>query len=171
LTQVERGEVNLGLVGQTTGKPHLEFRHLTSDHMVLVVPAGHPLAKRKGVSLEQLTGYPLILREAGSGLRHFFEKALEQVGRSLSDFRIALELGSNEAIKESVLRGVGVAVLSDLAVRKELQAGKLRALGLSDLNCDRELYIVLDRRRVLSLPGRLFLNFLETQPGTANEPA
>jgi DNA-binding transcriptional LysR family regulator len=164
MAQVERGEVNLGLVGQTAPKPHLEFRHLATDHMVLVVPANHVLSKRKAVSLKQLAGYPLVMRETGSGLRHFFEKSLEQAGKSLSDLSVVLELGSNEAIKESVLQGVGVAILSDYAVQKELKAGQLHALTLSDLPCAREMYIVQDKRRVLALPARLFLNFLEHHP-------
>jgi DNA-binding transcriptional LysR family regulator len=164
IAQVERGQVNLGLVGRKTDKPHLEFRYLASDRMVLVVPKGHPLSRRKKVSLKQLAGYPLVLREAGSGLRHCFVKSLERAGKSLANLRIALELGSNEAIKEAVLRGIGVALLSTYAVQKELQTGRLVAREVSDLRCDRDMYVVLDRRRVLPLPARVFLNFLEAHP-------
>ena len=130
----------------------------------LVVPAGHALSRRKKVSVKHLPRYPLILREVGSGLRHCFEKSLDKAGLSLADLRIALELGSNEAIKEAVLRGVGVAILSTYAVQKELRAEQLHALRVSDLHCDRDMYIVQDRRRVLPLPARLFLLFLETHP-------
>jgi DNA-binding transcriptional LysR family regulator len=170
LGQVERGEVSLGLVGRKTDNPHLEFRYLVSDTMVLVVPPGHALSRRKKVSVAQLARQPLILREVGSGLRHCFEKSLERAGRSLTDFRVTLELGSNEAIKEAVLRGAGVAILSTFAVRKELKAGRLHALQVSDLRCDRDMYVVRDRRRVVPLPARLFLLFLETHPVTAEMP-
>src|SRR5262249_17308842 len=132
--------------------------------MVLVVPPGHPLARRKKVSLKQLCGLALVLREVGSGSRHCFEKSLEQVGRSLSDFRVALELGSNEAIKDAVLRGMGVAVLSLYAVQDDVAGGRLIALELSDLRCDRDMFVVQDRRRVLPAPARLFRNFLEANP-------
>jgi LysR family transcriptional regulator, low CO2-responsive transcriptional regulator len=164
MAQVERGEVSLGLVGRKSDNPHLEFRYLASDRMVLVVPPGHPLSKRKKVSVKQLAGHALVLRETGSGLRHCFEKSLERVGRSLADFRVALELGSNEAVKEAVLRGVGVAVLSVYAVQKELKANQLHALAVSDLHCDRDMFIVQDKRRVLPLPARLLLLFLENHP-------
>jgi DNA-binding transcriptional LysR family regulator len=164
MAQVERGEVSLGLVGRKTDNPHLEFRFFARDRMVLVVPSGHPLSRRKTVTVKQLCGHALILREAGSGLRHCFEKSLERAGRSLVDLRVALELGSNEAIKEAVLQGIGVAVLSSYAVQKELDAGRLHALEVSDLRCDRDMYIVQDRRRVLPLPARLFLLFLDTHP-------
>jgi DNA-binding transcriptional LysR family regulator len=160
IAQVERGEVSLGLVGRKTDNPHLEFRHLTSDRMVLAVPAGHPLSRRRKVTVRQLLRHALVLREVGSGLRHCFEKSLDKAGLSLADLRIALELGSNEAIKEAVLRGVGVAILSSYAVQKEIRGGQLHALTVTDLHCDRDMFVVQDRRRVLSLPARLFLLFL-----------
>jgi DNA-binding transcriptional LysR family regulator len=164
ISQVERGEVSVGLVGRKTDSPHLEFRYLASDRMILVVPPDHALSKRKKLSVKQLAGHPLVLREVGSGLRHCFEKSLDKVGLSLADLRVALELGSNEAIKEAVLRGVGIAILSTYAVQKELRAGQLHGLAVSDLHCDRDMFVVQDRRRVLSLPARLFLLFLETHP-------
>jgi DNA-binding transcriptional LysR family regulator len=164
LAQVERGGVSLGLVGQKAEKPHLEFRYLASDRMMLVVPRGHVLGKRKALSVRELTGFPLVLREAGSGLRHCFQKSLEKAGLSLSDLRVTLELGSNEAIKAAVLKGAGIAILSTHAVQTELKTRQLRALKVSDFQCERDMFIVLDRRRVLPLPARLFLNFLETHP-------
>jgi DNA-binding transcriptional LysR family regulator len=162
--QVERGEVSIGLVGRKADNPHLEFRYLTRDQMVLVAPPGHALSRKKKVTVDQLAAHPLILREAGSGLRHCFEQSLERAGRSLAELRVALELGSNEAIKEAVQQGVGVAVLSALAVQKELKARRLHALEVQDVHCDREMFVVRDHRRVPSLPARLFLTFLETNP-------
>jgi DNA-binding transcriptional LysR family regulator len=159
--QVERGDVSLGLLGRKTDSPHLEFRHLASDRMVLVVPAGHPLGKRKKCTARQIAAYPLVVRESGSGTRHFFEKTLAEAGLSLADFQIVLELGSNEAIKEAVLRGIGAAVLSVWAVQKELKTGQLRAVAISDLDAEREMFIVSDKRRVLPLPARLFLDFVQ----------
>jgi DNA-binding transcriptional LysR family regulator len=165
LRQVERGEVNLGLVGRKDDDPHLEFRFLTSDRMVLVAPDGHALIKKKKkVTVDQLTAHALVLQVGGSGLRHCFEKALMKAGRSLGELRVTLELGSNEAIKDAVLRGMGVAVLSLYAVRKELKSGELHALEIKDVHCDREMFVVLDRRRVTPLPARLFLLFLEANP-------
>ena len=95
---------------------------------------------------------------------------MDKAGLSLADLRVALELGSNEAIKEAVLRGVGVAILSTYAVQKELKGGQLHSLEVSDLYCDRDMFVVQDRRRVLSLQARLFLNFLETHPIAAETP-
>jgi DNA-binding transcriptional LysR family regulator len=161
---VERGEAHLGLVGHKADNPDLEFHFLASDRMVFVVPPGHALSGQKTVSASELVGHPLVLREVGSGLRLCFEKALERVGRSLADFRVALEIGSNEAVKEAVARGIGVAVLSVYAVRKEVEAGHLIALEGSDLKCDRDMFVVRDKRQVLPPPARTFLTFLRSSP-------
>jgi DNA-binding transcriptional LysR family regulator len=169
LSQVEHGQAQLGLVGMKGNHPHLEYRSFACDKLVLIVPAGHPWAKRKRITLQQLSGQPLILREIGSGSRWCLEQALATAGKSARDLHIILELGSNEAIKEAVLRGMGVSILSSLAVQKELQAERLHAIELSDLPLKRDMYVVWDRRRVLPIPARLFLDFLEPCPGAAHK--
>jgi DNA-binding transcriptional LysR family regulator len=168
--QVERGEVSLGLLGRKADSPHLEFRFLATDRMVLIAAPGHPLAAKRQVTVDQLAAYPLILREAGSGLRHCFEKSLDRAGRSLADLRVALELGSNEAIKEAALRGVGLAVLSVLAVQKELDAGRLKAVQVKGIKCERDMFVVQDRRRVPPLPARLFLSLIDDKPVQKSVP-
>jgi DNA-binding transcriptional LysR family regulator len=170
LHQVEHGRVHLGLVGRKSASPHLEFRPFATDEMVLIVPPGHRWARLERVSLKQLGREPLILREAGSGSRGCLEQALAQAGQSLATFAVALELGSNEAIKEAVLRGLGVAVLSTHAVQKELDAGRLHALRVRELSLEREMFVAWDRRRVLPIPARLFLTFLESSPGAGPTP-
>jgi DNA-binding transcriptional LysR family regulator len=164
MDDVEHGRANLGLVGRKSDKPHLEFRSFAQDEMVLVVSPKHAWHKRRRVSLAQLCGQPVILREVGSGLRHCFEKSLTRVGRSVGDLHVALELGSNEAIKEAVMRNIGVAVLSTYAVKKELKRGSLHGVKVTDLDCDRERFVVQERRRVLPPPGRIFRFFLDSNP-------
>lgn len=162
--QVERGEVSVGLVGRKTDNPNIEFKFLAGDRMALVAPPGHALSRKKTVTVDELAAHPLVLREAGSGLRHCFEKALDRAGRSMAELRVALELGSNEAIKEAVRRGVGVAVMSVLAVQREIKSGTLQARVIKDIDCDREMFVVQDRRRVPPLTARLFLHFLDANP-------
>lgn len=173
LAEVEQGKVHLGLVGRKGAHPHLEFQQFAADHMVLVVPPGHAWRERKQVTLNELCTQPLILREAGSGLRWCLEKNLGRLGKSLEDLLIAAELGSNEAIKEAVVRGLGVAILSQYAVQRELDAGHLLGLRVTDLPCDRDIHLVWDRRRVLPRPARIFRHFLETHPvsGQAHKPS
>jgi DNA-binding transcriptional LysR family regulator len=160
--QVEHGQANLGLVGKRSDRPHLESRCFGTDTLALIVPAKHPWGQRKRVDLDELAGQPLILREAGSGSRWCLEQALAQAGKSLHDLDVGLELGSNEGIKEAVDQGMGVAVLSTLAVKKELHSGRLQALQVKGLALQRDLYVIWDKRRALSIPARLFIDLLES---------
>jgi LysR family transcriptional regulator, low CO2-responsive transcriptional regulator len=170
LQAVEHGHANLGLVGRKDDNPHLEFRSFACDQLVLVVPAEHPWAKRVRVSLKELYTQPLILREAGSGLRWCLEQALAEAGKAASKLQVTLELGSNEAIKDAVQRGMGLAVLSTHSIEQELTAGKLHAVAITGLKLARDIFAVWDRRRVLPIPARLFLDllgFCPDRPGPA----
>jgi len=162
LHQLERGEAQLGVVGGQIDNPHLVYRPFACDRLVLVVPADHAWRKRKCVSLAEMLRQPLVVREAGSGSRWCLERTLASAGHSGQRLRIALELGSNEAIKQAVLRGAGLAVLSDLTVAKELQAKKLHTVQVTGLPVKREIYVAWDRRRALPIPARLFLDFVES---------
>lgn len=167
LDQVEHGLVQLGLVGGKGDSPHLEYRAFARDRLVLVVAAKHPWQERTRISVAQLAEQPLILREPGSGSRWCLEQALAHVGKSLHDLQIALELGSNEAIKVAVLRGLGVSILSTHVVADELQSGQLHAIPVTGLALTRKLCAVWDRRRVLPIPARLFLDLLKPTRGAS----
>jgi DNA-binding transcriptional LysR family regulator len=167
LKQVEQGQVHVGLVGGRRNNQHLEFRPFACDKLLVVVPTTHPQACHKQISAKQLFRLPLILREPGSGSRWCLEDALGRAGKSIRDLHITLELGSNEAIKEAILRGLGASILSTHAVKKELEAGRLHGLRITDLPLKRDMFLVWDRRRVLPIPARLFVEFLQPCPGAA----
>ena len=170
MDQVEKGQVHLGLVGRKIDDPNLSFKEFATDEMVVIVPPNHRWHRRKRIAFKQFKKEPLILREQGSGSRWCFEQALTRSDHSLDDLQIALELGSNEAIKESVLEGMGVSVLSTHAVQKELKAKDLHAVTVPELTLERKLFIVIDKRRVLPAPARIFLHFLEGCPGAGTAP-
>ena len=94
--------------------------------------------------------------------RHVFESHLGP--RTRTALNIALELGSNVAIKDAVRRGLGVAFLSDLAVRKDLDSQELTRIEVEGLTLRREFYAVSDRRRPLPPQAVAFLRFAEANP-------
>ncbi|HVK11977.1 MAG TPA: selenium metabolism-associated LysR family transcriptional regulator [Gemmataceae bacterium] len=165
LRLVERGDAHLGLVGGQGGGSRLEFRKFAGDQLVLVVPAGHRWRRRRKVTVREFLAQPLIQRERGSGSRRCLERGLEGVGVTASSLNVVLELGSTEAIKEAVLRGVGLAILSRRAIEKEVRAGDLRAVEVDGLTLDRDIYLVRDRRRALPEPANLFLALVDREAG------
>jgi DNA-binding transcriptional LysR family regulator len=90
--------------------------------------------------------------------------SLGRLGVSAADLQVAAELGSTEAIKEAVVQGLGLAVLSRRAVQKDVRAGTLRALHVDGLTLDRDISIVRDRRRALPPAASAFLAFVRPAP-------
>lgn len=157
--QLDAGEASMGFVG-APGGPQFEARAFATDELVLVVPKGHPWWRKRRVAVADLAAQPFVQRERGSGSRRCFEQALARAGGTPAALTVVLELGSSEAVKGAVLGGAGVAVLSRHAVRAEVKAGALKPVAVAGLVCARDLFVVWDRRRVLSAPARLFLGFL-----------
>jgi DNA-binding transcriptional LysR family regulator len=164
LKDIDKGRATLGLVGQKTENPNLEYRTIASDSLVLIVHSGHPSLSRKSLSLKALKSERLIIREPGSGSRCALEQGLARAGTSLADLNVALELGSNAAIKDAVKRGLGVAFLSHLAVKKDLLSSELHTISVKHIDLHRDFYVVFNRRRPLPPAAAAFLHFLETHP-------
>ena len=171
LKDIEKGRATVGLVGQKTENAQLDFRPVGSDRLVLVVPCGHPAADRRTLSIRALQRQNLILREPGSGSRCVLEKGLEGAGLSLAVLNMTLELGSNAAIMDAVRRDLGVAFLSELPVRRDVDAGELRTVTVRGLDLARSLYLVFHRGRPLAPAALAFLQFLETHPLQSDQPS
>jgi DNA-binding transcriptional LysR family regulator len=161
---VTEGRVELGVVGARLPQRGLDFRELVPDEEVVVVPAGHPWHGRTDVTLEELAGEPLLIRERGSGTRAAFEAALEQAGVDLGRLRVAGEIGSNQAIKQAVKAGMGITVMSRIAVEEESRQGVLAFLRVRDLSVTRAFYIVTHKERSRSPVAEAFRLMLEGSP-------
>ncbi|WP_079664581.1 LysR family transcriptional regulator [Streptomyces sp. 3214.6] len=108
--KVRTGAVDLALIGTATAAPEgLEALTIVSERLVAAVPAGHPLAKRRRVTLRDLAAHPLVCMPPGTGLRTVFDRAC--AAQSLRP-AIALEASAADAMAGLAVRGLGVAVLS-----------------------------------------------------------
>jgi DNA-binding transcriptional LysR family regulator len=110
-----------------------------TDELVVIAAARHPLAGAGTVLPAALQAEPWVLREAGSGTRAVEEAALGRLGLRI---RAVLSLGSTEAIKRVVAEGVGLAIVSRLAVAAECAAGTLAVLPVVGLRIERALHLV-----------------------------
>ncbi|MFE2018756.1 LysR family transcriptional regulator [Streptomyces sp. NPDC059499] len=108
---VRTGAVDLALIGAAATTPDgLEALTIISERLIAAVPAGHPLAKQRRVTLRDLTAYPLVCMPPGTGLRTVLDRAC-----AAQDIRpsIALQASAADAIADLAARGLGVAVLSN----------------------------------------------------------
>jgi DNA-binding transcriptional LysR family regulator len=167
---VAEGHCDLAAVGARFDDARLHFEPLAEDEMVLVVPSRHPWARRGSVRLKDLPGQPFIVREVGSGSRQYAERALADRGLDSGRLHVVAEIGSNEAVREAVKAGSGVAILSRRAVQDDLKAGTLAAVRIESVRFQRQFYIASHRARTKSPACRAFLRFLGKGEAPADAP-
>ncbi|HXG15562.1 MAG TPA: selenium metabolism-associated LysR family transcriptional regulator [Calidithermus sp.] len=160
---VEEGRVEVGVVGARPSHRSLQARELMADELVLVVPADHPWAAVGTVTLAEVKGQPLVVRERGSGSRDALERALGEAGTDLSGFRVVGEMGSTQAIKQAVRAGVGLALISRRAVADECRAGLVSCVKVTDLRVARSFFLVTHRDRTRSPLAQAFVEFVESE--------
>jgi DNA-binding transcriptional LysR family regulator len=134
---VAGGQVELGVIGEAPLVPGLVAEPWVQDELVLIVPRGHPVARRRAVSPVALAGEPYITREEGSSTRGVAERYLSRLRVTLTP---AMELGSTEAIREAVAAGLGIALVSRHAVLARDR--RIVAVRLAGPRWTRDLLIV-----------------------------
>jgi len=156
------GKVEIGFVGYKAEDARLTFEKIWRDEMVLTVPKGHPWSRRKFVQLTDLRAETFVSRERGSGTLDSIRKLLAKNRRSSEDLlNVALELGSTEAIKEALISGIGVSILSRISIRRELADGILFEVPIRGLKMERDFYQVFHNRRPLHPIAQAFREFLK----------
>jgi len=105
--------------------PHLVVQRLRVEPIVLAVAAGHPLAGKKKLKAEAIGAEQVLVNERACSYRALFERTLRAEG--VSAVR-SLEFLSVEAMKQCALASMGIAVLPEVVVHRELKQGLLVAL-------------------------------------------
>ncbi|MCG6896437.1 MAG: LysR family transcriptional regulator [Thiocapsa sp.] len=146
VSMVENNTIDLGVVEAPVGNKNLVVEHCKRDQLYAIVPPGHPLAGENRVTFERLLEYPFICREEGSGTREVINDYLHLQQDGHSVLKVAMELGSPEAVKGAVEAGMGVSVVSGATIQKELKLGTLVALNL-DPPLDRPFSFVHQKQK------------------------
>ncbi|MFL5692399.1 MAG: LysR substrate-binding domain-containing protein, partial [Ktedonobacteraceae bacterium] len=128
------------------------------DELVLVISPHHHWRGIQALNPEELGKGELLLREQGSGIREVIEHALRQHDVHI---RPLLTVPDNEAIKQMVLSGVGAAIVSALAVQRELAAGDLLRIPIAGLELRPELSLVQRKDKQLSRAAQAFCALLQ----------
>jgi DNA-binding transcriptional LysR family regulator len=162
LERVAENLDDLYILSEPLGEQDLEAESFMENPLLVLASPGHPLARSKHVSLERLAAEPFLMRERGSGTRLAVEELFAQHGLKAN---VRMELGSNEAIKQAILAGLGISVLS----RHVLAAGKgrgdpvvLKAQGFPIM---RHWHVAYPRGKQLSVVASAFLEFLRSSAG------
>jgi LysR family transcriptional regulator, low CO2-responsive transcriptional regulator len=151
----ERNDV--AIVGRLPYDEKLKAIPFIQDELVLLAAPGHRLCSKDEVSIEDLIGENLILREKGSGTRRVIDRVFEDKGIFFSAF---IETGNVDFLKEMVRTGNGVTLLARMGVDRDLAGGNLVALPVKDGPFILDIDIVINRERTLSHADEEFLKVL-----------
>jgi len=153
-----RGEIELAIMGRPPQIPLVEAEVLGNHPYIVIAPPDHRLAQEPWVSPEQLLGETFLGREDGSGTRILMRRYLDRIGEG-RPYRM-VEMGTNETIKQAVMAGLGLALISAHTVVPELEAGRLVMIEAQGLPLVRSWYLVRPQGAELSATAQAFRKLL-----------
>ncbi len=122
--------------------------------MILAVNKTHPLADKEALTIEDLKEVPFILHESGSVSRKL---TMEWAAANQLPLHEALEVSATETMKEAVRQNIGIAIISELNVKREIEEGNMVGFPLPGLNFNRMIYLIYHKHRLLTPPMEHFL--------------
>jgi DNA-binding transcriptional LysR family regulator len=157
LRQLEHNEVDLVIMGRPPEDADLVAEPFMDNPLVVIAPAGHPLAGQREIPMARLADESFVVRERGSGTRIAMEKSFAEQGRSL---KTGMEMTSNEAIKQAVEAGLGLGIVSLHTLELELATGRLTVLDVEGFPIMRQWHVVHRREKRLSPIAVAFKDFV-----------
>ena len=157
LRQLSENTVDLVVMGQPPAEADVEAAAFMDNPLVVVAPPDHPLAGMKKIPLTRLQDEVFLVREPGSGTRIAMERFF---GQQQMRLKTGMEVGSNEAIKQSVQAGLGLGLLSRATIEQELVLKRLAPLDVADFPIMRHWYVVHRRGKRLSAAAEAFKQFM-----------
>ena len=129
---VREGRLDLALVGVAGQTPAgLESAVIVSEGLVALVPAGHPLARRRSITLDQLAQFAVVCLPEGTGVRTVYDQAHRARGMTP---RVALQASAPDAVVDLAARGLAVGVMSQtMAARYDLVAVRISDIDIPAL--------------------------------------
>jgi DNA-binding transcriptional LysR family regulator len=161
---VMENSADFGLVQLPVDEKRLQVVNIYRDEIRLIVPAGHPLARHKMVTAQDVAESFLVLPKYGktrTRVNEWMEVVEEQV-------RISMELDSTEMMKHFVIAGLGVSFMAASNCREEIAAGKLVAIPLGPEAMFRRLGLIYRKDKALS---KAALGFIQAVLDNVGEEA
>ena len=155
LQKVREGEADVGLIlANASSDSGLQWITIREEPLVLIVNSDHPLAAQSEVTLNHLANEEWIMPEDSCNYRQLLEKILRKNG---IPYKVALELGSPEAIKRSIMAGPGISLLPQMIAMDEIQRQELTVLPLVHTDFTMEIQLVIHARKWISHALRQFI--------------
>jgi DNA-binding transcriptional LysR family regulator len=158
IVQAVRASVlDIGLIEGEANAADLVITPFMKDEMILIAPSAHPLAAAHFVDADMLQNQVWVLRESGSGTRAYSDQFIQ-------DAKIAQKrsyvFNSSQSVKEAVISGLGIAMLSRWVVRRELESGEMSELRLNKDRFERSFSIIRHKEGSATMASEVFVQRL-----------
>ncbi|WP_428544842.1 LysR family regulator CbbR [Profundibacter sp.] len=137
---LQQQALDLVIMGRPPRSPIMETVVIGDHPHVMIAAPEHPLAGRKDITAQELLAQTFIAREEGSGTRIMMIRYLDRIGEG-TPYR-SIEMGTNETIKQAVIAGLGVALISQHTVTEELRTGRLATIESAGLPIARKWFLL-----------------------------
>lgn len=154
---IMNNRIDMAIVGRVPDDIPVEIEPFAPNELVLVASPYHRLANVPGVPLAELAKEHFLLREVGSGTRAALETVFQEAGIPL---QVSMQVGNNSAIKQSVAAGLGIALISRVALDMELETNRLVILDVEGFPIMRQWRLVHIKDKHLSATAHAFKSFL-----------
>ncbi|MBI4785803.1 MAG: LysR family transcriptional regulator [Chloroflexi bacterium] len=158
-------QLHFGILGLPSKNKKLECWPFFTDELVLIVAEKHPWARRDQISPAEFREADWILREGGAATRHLILTALAEQGLPTDELRVAMELGSPEAVAVAVESGYGVSFVSRVAVERSLELGRLKTVSVAGMSLCRQVLLARNRSSTCNRVQLRFREFVESAQG------
>ena len=129
--------------------------------LVVLAPLNHPLVQVKNIPLKRIAEEPFLVREPGSGTRMSLEQLFMDMDLKLN---VRMELGSNEAIKQSIVGGLGISVLSCHTLALDAAMNQLTVLDVQGFPIERHWHYAYPAGKQLSIVAKTFVEYMRDAP-------
>lgn len=163
IQRVLEGSVDLSLTGQKTDEETCCFIPFCEDSLVIATPVNDHFLRlqSKGASFRDFLKESFILRETGSGTRKEMDRFLERHNISSSDLNVVVRMNDLEAIKKSIVNGLGISILSARSAVDLEKTRQILLFPLEETAHTRTFYIVYSKNRILKPHVKQFIHFVE----------
>ncbi len=161
---LENGLYDLGLLGIDCNGEKLKSDMFYRDSTVLITPASDKYKdfKRHGIlPLNQMKKEPFLFREKGSATQLEAENLLEQLGIDPADMNVIARINDQETIKNLVEAGIGLSLISQLAVHSYVQQGRILAFDLPQVHSERHFYMAVNKQSFKSSSVKAFMKYIK----------
>ena len=162
ISGVQKGSYDIGFCGIKPEDKELEYFKFAEDEIVLIVFPGHPFALRKRVTLHEIQPEQLIFREVNSGTRQSLITLMAEAGMDIEKWAPSMVLSTHQAVVTAVEEGLGIAFVSNLAIRKSIALGLVKQVEVEGLQLRRDFYCIYSKERVVSRLLNEFIAFVQS---------